>query len=217
MFAKLTGTIDSIHSNNVILDVNGVGYLISASSRTLDKIGGTGDRAGLLIETIVREDAINLFGFADAEEKEWFNLLCTVQGVGAKAALAILAVVSPEELPTVVAAEDKAAISRADGIGPKLATRIVTELREKAGKMMIGHAASTTARTAGTGTSSGLPPNEGGNPVMAANGDAVSALVNLGYGRAEAFTAVTRISRDLGENAGDVEILIRESLKELSA
>ncbi|MGM0422678.1 MAG: Holliday junction branch migration protein RuvA [Pseudomonadota bacterium] len=216
MFAKLTGTIDSIHSNSVILDVNGVGYLISASSRTLDRIGSTGDRAGLLIETIVREDAINLFGFADAEEKEWFNLLCTVQGVGAKAALAILAVVSPEELPTVVAAEDKAAISRAEGIGPKLATRIVTELREKAGKMMMGHAASNTARTAGASTAP-AGPSPSANPAMAANSDAVSALINLGYGRAEAFTAVTKISRDLGDNAGDVEILIRESLKELSA
>lgn len=216
MFAKLTGVIDTIQNNSVVLDVNGVGYLVAASSRTLGRIGGSGDRTALLIETVIREDAINLFGFADAEEKEWFNLLCTVQGVGAKAALAILAVVSPEELPTVIAAEDKAVINRADGIGPKLATRIVTELKEKAGKMMIGHAATTTARSAGGHEPAAL--KTGANPSMAANSDAVSALVNLGYGRAEAFSVVTKISRNLETGGEDnVQMLIRESLKELSA
>ena len=213
MFAKLTGTLDHISDGTVILDVNGVGYLVQASSRTLGRIGQTGDKAGLLIETVVREDQISLYGFADAVEKEWFNLLCTVQGVGAKAALAILAVVPPEELPTAIAAQDKGIITRADGIGPKLATRIVTELKEKAGKMVIGHAhTSGSAAASGNGAS-----NTPASAQVAANGDAISALVNLGYGRAEAFTAVNTVSRQLGEEANDVQILIRESLKELSA
>ena len=217
MFAKLTGQIDTLAENRIILDIQGVGYLISASARTLGKIGGVGDQAGLYIETIVREDAINLYGFADAIEKEWFNLLCTVQGVGAKAALAILAVVPPEDLPTVISAEDKALISRAEGIGPKIATRIVTELKEKAGKMMI-HGNNTISSPVGTGAATpsngSIPPSKN---TASANSDAVSALVNLGYGRAEAFTAVTAASRKLDQDETDVQVLIRESLKELSA
>ncbi len=211
MFAKLTGVIDHLSDGTVILDVNGVGYLVQASTRTLGRIGSQGDKSALLIETVVREDQISLYGFCDMVEKEWFNLLCTVQGVGAKAALSILAVVSPEELPTVIAAQDKGVITRADGIGPKLATRIVTELKEKAGKMVVGH-----APTAGDNKASGAP-SFAANPQVAANGDAISALVNLGYGRAEAFSAVNTASRQLGEGANDVQVLIRESLKELSA
>lgn len=214
MFAKLTGQIDTISDGRLILDVNGVGYLIQASARTLGRIGTSGDKAGLLIETIVREDQISLFGFADHIEQQWFNLLCTVQGVGAKAALAILAVVDPEELPMVIAAQDKAMVSRADGIGAKLATRIVTELKDKAGKMMTGQGALSAVSASGT---SNAAAKLNKSPLVAANSDAVSALVNLGYGRAEAFSAVTSASRNLGEGAEDVQNLIRESLKELSA
>ena len=220
MFAKLTGTIDHIEAGRLILDVNGVGYLVAVSNRTLDKIGSKGDQVGLWIETIVREDQISLFGFADVVEKDWFNLLCTVQGVGAKAALAILAVVSPEDLPVVISAQDKAAITRADGIGPKLATRIVTELKEKAGKMVLGHAASQAAQGSGGGSVSGGGGRVQVSSALAANSDAVSALVNLGYGRAEAFSTVTAVSQSMSEGEDvkvDVQTLIRESLKELSA
>lgn len=213
MFAKLTGTLDVISDGTLILDVNGVGYLVQASTRTLGRIGQTGDQAGLLIETVVREDQISLYGFADQVEKEWFNLLCTVQGVGAKAALAILAVVPPEELPTAIAAQDKGIITRADGIGPKLATRIVTELKEKASKMVVGHPSGETMSGSGKSGGASAPAAR----QVSANGDAISALVNLGYGRAEAFTAVNTVSRQLGEEANDVQVLIRESLKELSA
>ena len=211
MFAKLTGKIDMMQDGKLILDVGGVGYLVSASGRTLGLIGNVGDGASLLIETVVREDQISLYGFADQMEKEWFTLLCSVQGVGAKAALAILAVVPPEELPVVIAAEDKAAITRADGVGPKLGTRIVTELKEKAGKMVIGHAASQTATSAG----GSIGAKVDAAPALAANSDAVSALVNLGYGRSEAFSAVTSVSRKF--EGADVQTLITESLKELSA
>lgn len=212
MFAKLTGQIDGISDGRLILDVNGVGYLVQASARTLGLIGSNGDKAGLLIETIVREDQISLYGFADALEKEWFNVLCSVQGVGAKAALAILAVIEPEELAMIISAQDKAMVARADGIGPKLATRIVTELKDKAGKMMT---TTDSLSIKPGGGSAGAAPVK--SPTVAASGDAISALVNLGYGRAEAFSAVTSASRNLGEGANDVQSLIRESLKELSA
>jgi len=212
MFAKLTGIIDQVSDGRLILDVNGVGYLVAASNRTLEKIGSTGDPVSLLIETIIREDSISLFGFADAVEKEWFTILCSVQGVGAKAALALLAVVPPEDLPLVISAEDKAMISRADGIGKKIATRIVTELKDKAGKMMMGQSATLSAQSVGSTT-----PKSKASPAMAANGDAVSALINLGYGRAEAFTAVTNASRKCEDGVPSVEVLIKESLKELSA
>ncbi len=214
MFAKLTGQIDSISSNSLILDVNGVGYLVQASARTLGRIGNNGDKTSLLIETNVREDQISLFGFADSLEKEWFNLLCTVQGVGAKAALAVLAVIEPEDLPMIITAEDKAMISRADGVGKKIALRIVTELKDKAGKMMTDSVGATSIKI---GASQGGSAQINKSAAVAANSDAVSALVNLGYGRAEAFSAVTSASRNLGEQNGDVQILIRESLKELSA
>ncbi len=213
MIAKLTGLIDSVGLNNLILDVNGVGYLVNASARTLSRIGSTkGTPISLQIETIVREDAFLLYGFADAAEKEWFQILCTVQGVGAKVAQAILSVVPPEQLPLVIASQDKAVLRQADGVGDKLAVRIVTELKEKAGKMALGAAAQAKVidvqgKAKGGGIAA-LPKS--------ASNDAVSALINLGYGRAEAFGAVANVMRDRGDDIalGD---LIRESLKELSA
>lgn len=210
MIAKLTGVIDTMGTNNVIIDVNGVGYVVYASAKTLAKIGSArGTPVSLLIETIVREDSFTLYGFADAAEKEWFQILCTVQGVGAKVAQAILGTVSAEQLPMVIASQDKAAIKQTDGVGEKLALRIVTELKEKAGKMALGAAAQqkVTAARKGGGVID-MPKN--------VSNDAVSALINLGYGRAEAFGAVSNVLRDKGESLplGDI---IRESLKELSA
>lgn len=213
MIAKLTGIIDSAGLNSLILDVNGVGYLVHASNRTLARVGSVkGTPVSLLVETIVREDAFMLYGFADAAEKEWFQILCTVQGVGAKVAQSILSAVSPEQLPVVIAAQDKAALRQADGVGEKLAVRIVTELKEKAGKMALGAAAQQKVidvrAKAGKGGAVEVPKT--------ASNDAVSALINLGYGRAEAFGAVANVIRDKGDEVplGD---LIRESLKELSA
>lgn len=213
MIAKLTGVIDSVALSSAIIDVNGVGYFVHASSRTLSRIGSQkGTSVSLLIETIIREDQFTLYGFADAAEKEWFQILCTVQGVGAKVAQSILTAVSPEQLPLVIASQDKAVLKQADGVGEKLAVRIVTELKEKAGKMALGAAATQKAdvskMTKGRGPLVDIPKS--------VSNDAVSALINLGYGRSEAFGAVSNIVRERGEDValGD---LIRESLKELSA
>jgi len=208
MIAKLTGIIDSVGSSHVVVDVNGVGYLVFASGRTLSRIGSEhGTPVSLLIETIVREDSFNLYGFADNHEKEWFNLLCTVQGVGAKVALLILSVIDAERLAVVIASEDKAAIQQADGIGPKLATRIITELKDKAGKIAMGENA----------FKSGIKGKAGAVKIPVSNSnDAISALINLGYGRAEAFGAVTNVVARLGEDT-TVDKLITEGLRELSA
>lgn len=209
MIGKLSGIIDTISSNFLILDVQGVGYMVYASNRTLSRIGQTGDAASLLIETQVREDAITLFGFADAGEKSWFNLLTSVQGVGAKAGLSILSACPPEQLSTVIMAQDKAALTQADGVGPKLATRILTELKDKVGKMEIsGSSAFSGAPMKYADMASDAPQ---GN---ALDGDAVSALVNLGYSRSDAFTAVTKAKAKANDNLED---LIRVALKELSA
>ena len=215
MIAKLSGLIDSVGTNYVIVDVNGVGYLVYASSRTLARIGSAkGTSVSLLIETHVREDQITLYGFADAAEKEWFLILCTVQGVGAKVAQSILAAVPADQLPVVIASQDKAALRQADGVGEKLAVRIVTELKEKAGKMALGQAATQKVQAARGQAGRGAAVVEG-LPKSASN-DAVSALVNLGYGRTEAFGAVANVMRELGDDLplGDI---IRESLRELSA
>lgn len=215
MIAKLSGLIDSTGTNYVIIDVNGVGYLVYASSRTLARIGSAkGSPVSLLIETHVREDQITLYGFADAAEKEWFLILCTVQGVGAKVAQSILAAVPAEQLPVVIASQDKAALRQADGVGEKLAVRIVTELKEKAGKMALGQVATQKVQAARGQAAKGAPVIEGLS--KNASNDAVSALINLGYGRAEAFGAVANVMRLMGDDLplGDI---IRESLKELSA
>lgn len=212
MIAKLTGLIDSVALNHVIVDVNGVGYLVQASNRTLAKIGSAkGTPVSLYIETVVREDAFLLYGFADLAEKDWFQILCTVQGVGPKAAQAILTAVSPEQLPVVIASGDKAMLKQADGVGEKLAVRLVTELKEKAGKMALGAAAQQQVSDlrSKTGKAGAVVPKSASN-------DAVSALINLGYGRAEAFGAVSNVMRDRGDDVALGE-LIRESLKELSA
>jgi Holliday junction DNA helicase RuvA len=212
MIAKLTGLIDLIGPDFLILDVNGVGYQVFASRRTLSRIGGKGDRASLLIDTQVREDHIHLFGFADAAEQQWYKLLTTVQGVGAKAALAILGVCDPGQLGFAIAAGDAHMLRQAEGVGPKLATRIVTELKDKASKMDLTPAAMPLKKN-GKSPATETPPEDAG-----VEHDAVSALVNLGYGRTDAYAAVREARGNDNDLQGlDLQGLIRLALKELSA
>jgi Holliday junction DNA helicase RuvA len=203
MIGKLKGVVDSVEEEGLILDVNGVGYLVSASTRTLGAIPAVGATAELLIETHVREDAIRLFGFLTAAERDWFRLLQSVQGVGAKVALGILGALSAEALSTAVAHQDKAMMARAPGVGPKLAARLVLELKDKAPALTpadFAHAAATVERA----------------PRLAkAAEDAVLALVGLGYPQAQAAAAVARISAELGP-AAETAALIRAGLKELA-
>jgi len=199
MIGKLTGLVDSTDEDHLILDVGGVGYLVFASARTLGRLPTKGGGVSLLIETHVREDQIRLYGFIDRAEQDWFRLLQTVQGVGTRHAMAILSALPPQELAKAIASQDKAALARANGVGPKLAGRIAAELREKVDGIALGPVLVTT---------------EGG--VETTTEDAVSALVNLGYRRSEAFGVVVEASRRLGAEAG-VETLIREGLKELAS
>ncbi|MDY0883385.1 Holliday junction branch migration protein RuvA [Dongia soli] len=208
MIGKLTGKIDSIQGDAVIVDVGGVGYVVHAANRTLQRLGASGTAVSLLIETQVREDAINLFGFVDQAERDWFRLLLTVQGVGAKVGLAILGVLGPDDLTTAIAAQDKTAITRAPGVGPKLAARIVAELKDKVGSLSLGTAALKAAAAGGEGKAAGGKSN-------ALIEDAVSALVNLGYRRAEAFTAVAK-AQHATDGTASLDHLIRAGLKELS-
>jgi len=205
MIAKLNGRLDSSGEGWAVVDVAGVGYLAFCSLRTLTNLPGNGEPVRMLIETHVREDHIHLYGFLEAAERDWFRLLTTVQGVGARMALAILSVLSPPQLVQAIAAQDKAALTRANGVGPKLGTRIVSELKDKAGRIVLGEAAHTAAAIEG-----------GGLPAEAVPEDAVSALVNLGYGRGEAFGAVAQAARDLGGDA-PVEAVIRAGLQELAS
>ena len=203
MIAKLAGILDSAGPDSAIIDVGGVGYLAFCSTRTIGRLPLPGAPARLLIETHVREDHIHLYGFIDTTERDWFRLLTTVQGVGARLALAILSAVAPDALTIAILAQDKAALARAEGVGPKLAARIVNELRDKVGGLAV---AAQAAPAAASG-----PLGEGG----AAAADAVSALVNLGYRRAEAFGAVAVASRRLGDAAA-IDALIRAGLQELA-
>ena len=204
MIAKLTGVLDSTGTDWAIVDVAGVGYLVFCSSRTLASLPGVGKAASLAVETHVREDHIHLYGFADAADRDWFRLLTTVQGVGARVALAVQSVLSATDLMQAILVQDKTALTRASGVGPKLAGRIVAELKDKVGGVAL---ASPAAAPAGAAAQA-----ESGGPVT----DAVSALVNLGYRRAEAFGAVAHAAQALGPEAG-IEALIRAGLKELSA
>jgi holliday junction DNA helicase RuvA len=201
MIGKLTGVLESSGDGWALVDVQGVGYLVFCSVRTRDRAGRHGDPVSLLIETHVREDHIHLYGFADPAERDWFRLLSTVQGVGAKMALAVLSTLSPGDLIRALAAQDKAALTRASGVGPKLATRILAELKDKAGTIALGPGAVPSAPSGG---------------LEAPAEDALSALVNLGYGRSEALGAVVEASRRLGTRA-PLAALIKEGLKELSA
>jgi Holliday junction DNA helicase RuvA len=199
MIAQLTGRVDALSDGTCVIDVGGVGYLVQASSRTLSALPPAPAAAKLLIETHVREDAIILYGFADTAERDWFRLLTTVQGVGGKVALGILSALSPKDLIVAISAGDKASLTRASGVGPRLAVRLLTELRDKTGAMPTSVGVSYTP-IAATAT-----PAD----------DALSALLNLGYRRAEAQQAVARVLERLGD-AATLDALIRDSLKDLA-
>jgi len=201
MIAKLTGILDQVAADSAVLDVNGVGYLAFCSTRTLAQLPPVGTPARLLIETHVREDHIHLYGFVDTAERDWFRLLTTVQGVGARLALAVLSAIGPEELGLAILAQDRASLARSEGVGPRLAARIVNELRDKAGSLAMAPPLAASPLS--------TPPLGDGPPA-----DAVSALVNLGYRRAEAFGAVAAAARRLGAAAA-TDALIRASLQEL--
>ncbi len=205
MIAKLKGLVDELGDDWVVIDVNGVGYLVFCSGKTLARLPKVGEATSLLIETHVREDHIHLYGFADSGERDWFKLLTTVQGVGAKVGLAILSALTAEDIVHAIAAQDKKALTRANGVGPKVATRILTELKDKAGGIALSAVSSSD-----NGSSEVPSGSFGGAPAEAA-----SALVNLGYGRSDALAAVSKANKKLGGNGG-LQDLIREALAELS-
>ena len=198
MIVMLTGTLARVGENDAVISVGGVGYQFQATSRCLARLGGAGAEVTVLIDTAIKDDRIVLTGFADAAVKEAFLLLQTVQGVGVKAALSILSALSPDDLMLALSAGDKAMITRADGVGPKLAQRVINELADKVSGLSLGPAA-------------GLASSEApANPALA---DAVSALVNLGYGRAEAHAAVVLVMQGL--DAPGVESILPLALREL--
>ncbi len=208
MIAKLRGFVDSVYEDSCIVDVGGVGYLVSASSRTLGKLV-KGAEISLLIETVVREDSISLYGFYDAWEKEWFNTLTKVQGVGAKVCLSILSALSPAQLAQAVSAQDKNSFLRASGVGPKLAARLVTELKDK---IVLIPGADVSLADVSDGAAAA--PQATGPVENNTAEDVISALVNLGYQRLEAYHTVSKV---YAENADkSVSELIRLSLKEFA-
>ncbi len=201
MIAKLNGVIDSLLSDSVIIDVNGVGYLVFCSAKTIAKLA-VGEKAVLFIETQVREDAFNLFGFISEKEKNTYKLLTNVQGVGAKGAMAILSALNPLEILDAIAAADATAICAAQGIGPKIASRIINELKDKIGKIEALGEINLKQNSPFAAKQSSL------------QNEALSALVNLGYSKMEAFGLINRISLTLKENL-TVENIIKEALKEI--
>ncbi|SCB18833.1 Holliday junction branch migration protein RuvA [Rhizobium lusitanum] len=203
MIGKLKGTIEELGEDYVLVDVHGVCYVAYCSGRTLSKLGSVGEACILFIETYVREDQIRLFGFTTALEREWFNILQTVQGVGAKVALALLSTLTPAELANAIALQDRAAVSRAPGVGPKVAVRIMTELKNKAPAF------------AGEAANIGLKQELGEGVAAAPVADAVSALTNLGYSRDQAANAVAAAMKLAGAGADSAK-LIRFGLKELA-
>lgn len=203
MIAKLAGVIDQVEPDAAIIDVGGVGYLAFCSTRTIGRLPQRGAPAQLLIETHVREDHIHLYGFIDVAERDWFRLLTTVQGVGARLALSILSTVTPDSLGLAILAQDKPVLTRAEGVGPRLAARIVNELRDKIGSLAGSAPPPSVVRSDG--------PTNGG----AATADAISALENLGVGRAEALGAIAAAARRLGNEAG-ADVLIKAGLEELA-
>jgi Holliday junction DNA helicase RuvA len=200
VIAKLKGVVDTVDVDSAIVDVGGVGYLVSASARTLRELAA-GDEVTVLVETIVREDAIALYGFLETAERDWFRILTTVQGVGARVALSILSTLSPDEIARAIAAQDRATLSRPTGVGPKLAARLATELKDKAAAFGVAPAGKGVEAPA--------------MPAGSINEDAVSALVNLDYKRVEAFGAVARVTQRLGVEA-TLDAVIRAALRELA-
>jgi Holliday junction DNA helicase RuvA len=197
MIAKLTGILDSTGEDWVILDVNGVGYLVSCSGQSLRRLPAIGQRLSLLIEPVMRNEQLHLYGFMEASEQDWFRLLLTVQGVGAKVGLSILTALTPNEIAQAIINEDKTSMMRADGVGGKLASRLISELKDKVNTLAVTTSPSTVI------------------PFKSTMNDAVSALVNLGYRRHEAIEAVAKSNAQEGSNAS-AETLIRTSLQLLS-
>ena len=194
MIAHLKGILTSTGTDHAVIDVHGVGYLVGASARTLAAIGPVGEAATLFTEMLVAEDFIRLVGFASAAERDWFRLLTGVQGVGARVALAILSALEPADISRAVMAQDKATVARANGVGPKLAERIVRELKDKVGGVALGPSAAAQVVPAGAGS------------------DAVSALLNLGFRPAEAASAVAAAEEELGDGAS-LDALVRLALR----
>lgn len=207
MIGRLRGTVLEQTEDAVILDVGGVGYVVHCPSRVLANLPRNGEVVDLAIETQVREDAITLFGFADRLDRTWFKALQAVQGVGARSALAILGVLDADRLATVIAIQDRAALTRAPGVGAKLAARICAELKDKAALIGAGERVEALAAPASASAAGG-----GGGGAFE---DSLSALVNLGYGRAEAFTALQTVRGGLDDAAG-VDVLLKAALKELA-
>jgi Holliday junction DNA helicase RuvA len=203
MIAKLTGLLDSTGIDWLVIDVGGVGYQVFVSSRTLSQLPAIGQKLSLLIESLVRNEQTQLFGFSQEDERSWFSLLLGIQGVGAKVGLAILSAISCEELHQAILIQDQALITRADGVGPKLASRIIAELKSKVGGLTLGL---VKASMEGTTTVSSI---SGGMT------EAISALTNLGYRRTEALEAVAKSTQILGPDAS-TEALIRQGLNLLS-
>jgi Holliday junction DNA helicase RuvA len=199
VIAKLAGVVEQIEPDAAVIDVNGVGYLTFCSTRTIGRLPPPGSPARLLIETHVREDHIHLYGFIDAAERDWFRLLTTVQGVGARLALSLLSAVPPEKLGLAILAQDKPALAQADGVGPRLAARVVNELRDKIGNLAAPVSAPLSVPANGQG----------------ATADAIAALENLGVGRSEALSAIAEAARRLGSEAG-ADVLIKAGLEELT-
>lgn len=210
MIAKLRGIVDSFGDDSVIIDVNGVGYLVFASSRTLSKLV-KGTEVSLWVETVVREDSISLYGFASQLEKEWFLTLTKVQGVGAKVCLSILSVLTPSQLSQAIAAQDKNSFARANGVGPKLAARIVSELK---GKMVLVSDNADASELAAAMTEDAPVEAKAEEKSARATEDAISALVNLGYQRIEAYQAVNAVAAKMPD--ADVSQLIKGALKEFA-
>ncbi|MGA7259781.1 MAG: Holliday junction branch migration protein RuvA [Stellaceae bacterium] len=202
MIAKLAGVVEQIEPDAAVIDVGGVGYLAFCSTRTIGRLPPPGSPARLLIETHVREDHIHLYGFIDAAERDWFRLLTTVQGVGARLALSLLSAVPPEKLGLAILAQDKPALAQAEGVGPRLAARIINELRDK------------IANIAAPVSSSSALLDEPANG-RGATADAIAALENLGVGRSEALGAIAAAARRLGSEAG-ADVLIKAGLEELA-
>jgi holliday junction DNA helicase RuvA len=200
MIARLRGRLDSIGEDHAVVDVGGVGYLVVCPTRTLATLPTAGEAIDLHVETQVRAESITLYGFRDPAERAWFRLLQTVQGVGARVALGVLSVLTPDQLAHAVAAQDKAALTRAVGVGPRLASRIVAELKDRLTDFPLPGGAVASAPIAGA---------------SGAAADALSALINLGYGRSEAHAAVAKAAASLGDQAA-VDALIRTGLKELT-
>ena len=218
MIAKLKGVVDTIGEDYLVLDVNGVGYLVFASAKTLGKLV-LNQQAVLMIETVVREDSISLYGFADALEKEWFNTLTKVQGVGAKVCLAIMSVLSPIQLAQAISAQDKNSFARANGVGPKLAARIVTELKDKIVSVPVAEVAKDINMAINSGVVTDEVLNYEDNLISRDDDptkmeDAISALMNLGYQRLEAYKTVNQV---LSQNPNaEMRDIIRLALREFA-